>query len=79
MNLKLIAILMTGGVTLVCAEPALRQQKYSSGSTSQAVTWQKDLRAKLFQTLHMGDLVARKEPIPFATKDRIWHGEDFSI
>jgi len=68
MNPRLISILLAGCVNLVSAEPALRQQKYSSRSTQEAVIWQENLRAKLSEALHMSDLIARKQPIPFAVK-----------
>lgn len=61
-------ILLAGDLLLTGAEPALRQMKYSSRPKPQAVLWQRDVRAKLFGTLHLTDLVGCEQPIPFAPK-----------
>ena len=45
-----------------------RQMKYTSRSKQEAMAWQKDIRAKLFDILKLDDLVAREQPIPFDTK-----------
>ena len=68
MTLRFMLILLAGNLLLAGAEPALRQMKYSSRPKPQTVLWQKDLRAKLFGTLHLTDLVTREQAVPFAAK-----------
>jgi len=49
--------------------PAQRSAKYTSRSAEAATTWQKDVRAKLFELLNMNDLVRKRSSIPLNTKE----------
>jgi len=46
-----------------------RFMRYSSRPTSDATTWQKDVRAKLFQLLKMNKSLQGRSSIPFSAKE----------
>ena len=48
--------------------PRQRAMRYASGKPDDAVAWQRQVRAKLFETLKMDDLAARRGLIPFEVK-----------
>jgi len=56
------------------AESPLRTRQYSSGSASDALAWQQDVRRDLWRALRLDDLVGpdglagQREPIPFAAR-----------
>ncbi len=49
--------------------PNQRLAKYTPGSADAAITWQKDVRAKLFELLKLDDLVQTKSSIAFNAKE----------
>jgi hypothetical protein len=46
-----------------------RSMRYTSKSTDDARTWQRDVRAKLFQQLKMNDLIQKRNLIPLNPKE----------
>jgi hypothetical protein len=62
-----------------------RSMRYTSGSADDAGTWQKDVRAKLFQRLEIDDLTAVKNSIPLNPKElsnadrKTYHVKEFEI
>ena len=48
---------------------AQRSMKYTSRTAHSASTWQKDVRARLFQLLKMDDLIAKKGTVAFKPKE----------
>lgn len=48
---------------------AQRSMRYISRPTDDAKTWQKDVRAKLFQQLKMDELIPKRSSIPFSPKE----------
>ncbi|MHC4242706.1 MAG: dienelactone hydrolase family protein, partial [Planctomycetota bacterium] len=51
------------------AIPQQRSMRYTSRPTIYATTWQKDVRAKLFQLLKMDNSLQRRSSIPFDAKE----------
>ena len=49
--------------------PQQRSMRYTSRPTSDTTTWQKDVRAKLFQLLKMDNSIQRRSSIPFGAKE----------
>jgi hypothetical protein len=67
--------LLVGHVLLLAAAKqdqsmtAHRSMKYTSCSADSASTWQKDVRARLFQLLKMDDLIAKKGTVALKPKE----------
>lgn len=55
-------VCLSGGSSMAAEQP-LRSMRYTAGTREEAVVWQGEVRAKLFQLLKLDDLVAGRDSI----------------
>jgi len=66
----LVLLFLVCPCCLFAGEQVTRSMKYTSRSRDEAIVWQKQVRARLFDVLRMNDLVSPKTRIPFRPKVR---------
>jgi hypothetical protein len=64
----LVSIIILYPNNLISKTKNSRYLKYIAGTEKEAIEWQNDLRDRLFDLMHMKDLILHGENIPFNTK-----------